>query len=122
MKRIALLFIGSILLAGCGGDDAVSSKVVGAWVLEHYSDAVILNDDGTAYYSHDSDGRPGRVRGSGTWKTKGGMIFIEVDDGWFEIGWIEFDAGETLEARYSMSGNSLTLTLEGESFIFVKVE
>jgi hypothetical protein len=105
----------------------VSSKVVGAWVLDNWSDAIILSDDGTATYAQESDGRPGTVRGTGTWSTSGNTLRIKVTSGYFEITHEEWREGETLTATYSTAGNALTLTInengmENETVVFVRVE
>ena len=99
-RNPAMFFPLLFLLVSCGSDNLMSPKVVGAWVLDNWGDAIVLSDDGTATYAFEDNGRPGTVRGTGTWRTDGDKLKIEVRDGYFEITHVEWEAGETLTATY----------------------
>ena len=127
LGRLLKILATTALVSCSGSDDSLSSKVVGAWVLENWSDALVLSDDGSATATQESNGRPSSVTGTGTWSTKGNTLTIVVLDGFFEITFVEWQAGSTIEATYSTAGNALTLTIDDSrlrdaTHVFTRVE
>ena len=101
---VVLLAAGLILaFGGCGEDPGGS--LIGAWVNEEDDESIEFQPDGIARLS---------ARGSDTeftYELEGDVIHLRMED-----------IGETLDVGYSLDGDILTLSFQGESVDYERAD